>query len=144
MAKELIAYSHLTGEGYWQIWVMDADGKNKRQITRSHQDKRDPAWIDHGSKIAFRTNNSELFLVDLDGTNEREILGKYKNINNPHFSRATNEIVFVRFDPRAIDTSDIWKSDIDGKNTILLTRDRRLKYQPVFFIGWEKSCLREG
>ena len=168
-AKEAIAYTHLTND-YWQIWVMDSDGNNKRQVTTSPQDKRDPTWVidlsstkdnikevntafslgekgrytgfhnvfgkekasNGGEKIAFRTNNSQLFTVDLDGRNEEEILKKYGVITNPNFSKAANEIVFVRFDPRGKDISDIWKSDLKGENSKLLTKDKLGKFQPRF------------
>ena len=168
-AKEAIAYTHLTND-YWQIWVMDPNGNNKRQVTNSPQDKRDPTWVidlsttkdnikevntafsleekgrytgfhnvygkekasNGGGKIAFRTNNSQLFTVDLDGQNEEEILKKYGVITNPNFSKAANEIVFVRFDPRGKDISDIWKSDLKGENSMLLTKDKLGKFQPRF------------
>ena len=130
-AGEMIAYSRLT-DGYWQIWVVEANGENKKQITFSQEDKRDPGWTEDGKKIAFRTNNSELFTIDLDGSHQERILEKYGVIASPTFSKKTNEIVFVRFDPRLTDVSDIWKSDGEGKNVVLLTKDNKPKFQPCF------------
>ena len=134
-ATELIAYSHLT-DGYWQIWVMSADGANKKQITFSKEDKRDPVWIENG--LAFRTNNSQLFTISLDGGSGQRILEKYGVIANPRFSSKTKEIVFVRFDPRLTDVSDIWKADEEGKNAVLLTKDNTPKFQPCFSSDGEK------
>ena len=130
-AKELITYAHLTNDT-WQIWVMDPDGQNKRQVTFSAQDKRDPTWVNGGQKIAFRTSNSQLFTVDSDGKNEQEILKKYGVVTNPCFSRVTNEIVFIRFDPRGKDRADIWKSDLTGEHSKLLTKDQTGRFQPRF------------
>ena len=130
-AKEQIAFSHLTDD-FWQIWVMDPDGKNKYQVTISEFDKRDPAWLRNGKQLAFRTSNGELFLVNLDGSDEHEILKQYNSINNPAFSHKTDDIVFVRFDPRGKDMGDIWKSSLDGKSSKLLTNDALGKFQPNF------------
>jgi TolB protein len=135
-AGELIAYSRFTPtastDGYWQVWTMRPDGNLKTQVTDSPQDKRGPAWVNHGKRLAFRTNNSRLFLVDRDGGQEHEILEQYQNINNPDFSDHAGEVLFVRFDPRSVDISDIWKSDLEGQRAVTLTRDRVLKYQPRF------------
>lgn len=137
-AGELIAYSHLSDDGYWQIWVMEPDGTNQRQVTRSPEDKRQPAWIEQGGKLAYRTNNGELFTVNLKGEDAQKILEKYKNINNPHFSWVRHEIVFARFDPASIDVSDIWRSDLEGKHSRLLTKDNSPKYQPKFSAQGDK------
>jgi len=130
-AQELIAYSHFTGD-YWQIWVMEPDGNNKKQITVSESDKRDPTWINQGEGLAFRTNNGELFTIRLDGSEETRHLEKYGIINNPHFLSSTNEVVFVRFDPRGSDLGDIWLAQLDGSESQVLTRDNVLSYQPRF------------
>lgn len=130
-AEELIAYSRLT-DGYWQIWVMTPDGKNERQVTVSKQDKRDPVWMDKEGTLLFRTANGELFKVGLEGQNEKRLLERYGIINNPHFSAVTQKILFVRFDPRVPDINDIWKSDLKGEHTVLLTKENRAQYHPVF------------
>lgn len=130
-AEEAIIFSRLT-DGYWQVWAMNTDGSNQKQITDSKMDKRDPVCMDHGKKILFRTNNGQLFMKNLSTSDEMELLEKYQMINNPDVCPVTNELLFVRFDPRETDISDIWKSDIDGNDTRILTKDKRLKYQPVF------------
>lgn len=130
-AKELIAYSQLT-DGYWQIWTVEPDGGNKQKITDSPMDKRDPVWIKAGKAIAFRTHNGQLFTRDLTTKKEEELLTQLRNIANPYYCNATDEIVFVLFDPQATDVGNIWKSGGDGKNPVVLIRDNILKYRPVF------------
>ncbi len=130
-AEELIAYSHLTDD-YWQIWVMTPEGTDQRQLTFSLQDKRDPAWIHQGNALAFRTNNGQLFTIDRNGQNETRILEQYGVINSPHFCDAAQEIVFVRFDPATADISDLWKTDLEGKRPLLLTKQNKFVYQPSF------------
>lgn len=136
LAEEAIIFSRVAEEGYWQVWAMKPDGSNQKQITRSKSDKRDPVCMDGGKKILYRTNSGQLFMVNLSTLEETERLGKYQRINNPSVCEATNELLFVRFDPREIDISDIWLSDLEGKDAKILTKDKRLKYQPVF----DRSC----
>ena len=142
-AKEVILYSHLTS-GYWQIWMMDTDGKNPRQITRSSQDKREPAVIDEGQGIVYRTNNSELFTCDLKGQNEKQWLKQFGNITNPHFSSKLEQIIFVRFDPFIKDMSDIWKTDLTGQQSQILTKDNRGKYTPSLSASGKKIMFTKA
>lgn len=134
-AGEAVIFSRLT-DGYWQVWAMNTDGSNPKQITDSKLDKRDPVCMDNGKKILFRTNNGQLMVKNLALIEEAEVLSKYNLINNPAFCDAKDKVLFVRFDPRATDISDIWTSDLDGNDPRILTKDKRLKYQPVF----NRSC----
>lgn len=130
--SQRIAFARFTKQN-WQVWTISPEGKDARQITYSNQDKRNPVWIHKGNGLAFRTNNGQLFTLHLVTRQEKEILKQYNNINNPHCANATDEIVFVRFDPRSVDISDIWKTDLDGNHPVLLSLgDKRLKYQPAF------------
>ena len=56
-----------------EIWIMDADGKNKRQITSNGAANFAPFWHPDGKRIIFASNhhdeersNFELFLVDIE------------------------------------------------------------------------------
>jgi len=51
-----------------EIWVMDYDGENQRQITHDGSLALSPAWAPWGSEIAFTTykrGNPDLYLFDL-------------------------------------------------------------------------------
>ena len=54
------------------IYVMDADGDNVKQLTKGDDRSRGPAWSPDGKKIIFSrgaANNtgSALFMMDADG-----------------------------------------------------------------------------
>lgn len=68
LAKGLIRPSHL------EIWVMDADGSNKRQLTANGAANFAPFWHPDGQRIIFASNmanpegrNFDLYLINLDG-----------------------------------------------------------------------------
>ena len=64
-----IAYGH---DG---IWVMNANGSNKTQVTSQGSDGQ-PAWSPDGSKIVFNSNrdyNEELYVAASDGTGQKRL-----------------------------------------------------------------------
>ena len=51
-----------------EIWVMDYDGENQRQLTHDRSIALSPAWAPWGSEIAFTTfkrGNPDIYLFDL-------------------------------------------------------------------------------
>ncbi|HOY10345.1 MAG TPA: hypothetical protein PLB05_09775 [Candidatus Omnitrophota bacterium] len=133
-AEERITYSGLS-EGYWQLWTISPDGTHKQKITSSPFDKREPAWIHNGRGLMFRTNNGEVWMVDLKSGTEARILTNYPVVHNPHYCDATGEIVFVRVAPSPEGGGFIWKTNLEDKYPLVLTREGVLKYQPYF--SWQ-------
>lgn len=129
--SDIIAYSRLT-DGYWQIWVRDVKGKMDYQLTKTPVDKRYPDWSPDGKRLIYRTNNGNLFLISSDGNDEKKILTKFENLNNPKWSPDNKRLTFSRYRTDIKDDSDIWISDLNGGNPVMLTNNPGLQYQP----GW--------
>ncbi|MGD8440555.1 MAG: hypothetical protein PVG53_08455 [Holophagae bacterium] len=82
---EIADYQALLADGLirpskLEIWVMDADGSNKRQVTDLGVAAFAPFFHPSGEKIIFSSNYGdpsgrefELFMVDLDGDNLEQI-----------------------------------------------------------------------
>lgn len=136
-AKEGIVYSRLT-DGFWQLWMMGDDGENKKQITFSKEDKRNPFWIKKDGRLGYRTPNGELWTINLKGEEQQEILSQYKPMANPDYAQGTHELVFVRFHPSSVDVGDIWKADLKTQETVVLTKDAYLSFQPRIMDNGEK------
>jgi Tol biopolymer transport system component len=59
----LVAYSTAAGD----IWVMNADGSHRRQVTNADGDNFDPSLAPDGRRLVFRTSRGT-YLPDVSGT----------------------------------------------------------------------------
>ncbi len=71
---------NLVRPGRMNIWIMDADGKNKRQVTDLPGASFAPFLLPNGRQIIFSSNHHDpkgrefdLFLVNIDGTGLRQV-----------------------------------------------------------------------
>jgi Tol biopolymer transport system component len=63
-------------DGHWEIYVMDADGRNQRRLTRRNGMVRFPLWSPDRSRLAFASESAsgaELWVMNADGTGQRRI-----------------------------------------------------------------------
>jgi hypothetical protein len=54
----------------WQLFVMNADGANRQQVTEDNADDITPVWSPDGQRVAFvsqRDDNREIYIVESDG-----------------------------------------------------------------------------
>ena len=129
--KEEIVYVRYT-KGYWQVWVMNEEGGEKRQITKDKEDKRTPVWWKKKKNIAYRTINGELYSIDKEGKNKKEILKKYKKITTPEFKDKTKTIIFCRNDRKYPDKRTIWESDYKEEKVRIIEITPETKYDPAY------------
>lgn len=74
LAQDLIRPSKL------DIWIMDADGSNKTQVTNNNAANFAPYWFPDGKRILFCSNvsdpggrNFDIFMINTDGTGLKRI-----------------------------------------------------------------------
>jgi Tol biopolymer transport system component len=104
--KELADYQGLLKEELWrpttlEIFVMNRDGSNLRQVTHLGGANFAPAWHPDGRRIIFASNirdpkgrDFDLFLVSLDGTGLEQVTFNSTFDGFPMFSPDGRKLVF--------------------------------------------------
>ncbi|MDP4199178.1 MAG: DPP IV N-terminal domain-containing protein [Bacteroidota bacterium] len=85
-----------------EIWVMNADGSNKRQVTHLNAASFAPYWHPDGKRIIFSSNyldkkhhrDFELFMIDKDGTHLKRVTTGGGFNSFPMFTRDGKKLVF--------------------------------------------------
>lgn len=107
------------------LWVMDADGSNKRLLVRNGATNWAPSWHPDGKRVIFASNrddwredlgqfghNFELYIVNLDGTGLERITGNGVFDSFPMFSPDGSKLVFAsNRDPLKPRQTDIFIAD---------------------------------
>ena len=93
---------HLVRPGKLEIWIMDADGRNKRQVTHLGCASFAPFLHPDGKRIIFASNYGDpkgrefdLWMIDVDGKNLRRITHTPDFDGFPMFSRDGKKLIFA-------------------------------------------------
>ena len=76
-----------------ELFVMDIDGQNKKQITCTPESEGNAVWIDGGKQIAYlsgKSGDSQLWIMNADGSNARQISYHEKGVHGFLFSPDEN------------------------------------------------------
>ena len=63
-SKKITYVSDQNSSGYYQVFIMNEDGSDKKQITDMSTDCYFPKWSPDGSKVVFNTDDGRIFFVD--------------------------------------------------------------------------------
>jgi hypothetical protein len=114
-----------TRAGGTDIFVMNADGSDPRQLTFDHAFTWGATWSPDGSRIAFnswRSGNQDIYVIDPDGGNTKRLTNGPGEASVPSWSPDGKRIAFRRvFGPP--DGGEIWSIDSAGNDPRLLSRD---------------------
>lgn len=98
IAYTVAYYSVPQNKSNREVFVMNIDGSNNRQITRTPYQENSVKWIKGGSKLAFLSNDngsSQLYEMNVDGT-ERTKLSSYDgDIEGIKFSPDGKKVLFI-------------------------------------------------
>ncbi|UYU18143.1 MULTISPECIES: LpqB family beta-propeller domain-containing protein [Methanoculleus] len=83
------------------IWIMDADGGNKKQLT-TDGDARLPLWQPQGDRIAYladRSGNREIWTMQSDGTGKTQVTFSEGSVSEYSWSPDGTRIAYVVASP---------------------------------------------
>lgn len=123
-------------EGHHEIYIMQADGSGRTQLTHSPINAHDPVWSPDGNKIFFLSevgsehlSNNDLFVMNADGSEQTVLVNNVWR--NPVISPDGSRILFARLENEQAETagsSEIYSMNIDGSNLTKLTNNNTANY----------------
>lgn len=146
--RKIVYSSNQSSNGYLQIFTMNEDGSNKKQLTFLDADCIHPRWSKDGSKIVFGTLNGKIYL--LENVNKDTIIEPYFVFggSNPCFTNDGEEIIFNSehngfltiyiMEPREPDASMLVSDDYSNQQ--VLSEDGSKLVYSAFYNGY-KSIL---
>lgn len=123
-----VVVSRSTSPGVKEIFVMDWDGANSRQVTKHGTIAQSPAWSYDGRMIAYsafayhanqKTRNLDLFSYNLD-TGKRFAVSYRTGVNSGAAFFPDNKHMALTISNAG--SPDIYKSTLDGRTLTRLTR----------------------
>ncbi len=113
-ARGKIVFSSML-DGDAEIFVMDSDGSNMRQITTNIFSDGTPIWTISGTGIIFssdRGDRNQLYSMDYDGKNQINISNNAYSDSHPSLNSSGNSIAYLSWADSGL--GNIYTCDIDG------------------------------
>ena len=111
-----------------EIWVMNADGTEPKQLTRDDSEKANPTVTSDGRYIiyeSYRTGVPHLWRMNIDGSNQEQLTNG-RGEWSPSCSPAGQWLVYLSVTPGK---ENLWKMSVDGGEQTQLTD--KFTYRPV-------------
>lgn len=86
-------YSVKENKGHQVICVIDADGKNNRQLTTAAASETDPTWVN--GRIAFLTGG-EIWSMERDGSDRRQLSKTDGSVEGFKFSPDGRKVIIIK------------------------------------------------
>jgi TolB protein len=126
-------------DGFGEIWVMDPDGVNRRQLTKSSapavdaSGNRSPAWSPDGKLIAYTSTGEavvedqrdlDIYVMHADGSETRRLTNDRVPDGAPAWSPDGERIAFAHARAQGTERADgvIVSMDANGEGRIEITR----------------------
>jgi Tol biopolymer transport system component len=138
--KHIVFCSNRSGEKNYELYVMDADGKNVRQLTKAPGCYNGgPFFSPDGKRVIFRADRKEahrlqLYVIDADGKNEKALTDDEHWVHwGPYWYKDGKHIVWAGADhSKTPPNYDLYWMDLDKKKRVRLTYHPGTDVLPVF------------
>jgi TolB protein len=130
--------------GNWEVWLMDWDGANQRQITRHGALSILPSWSPDNERMvytSFARGTSDMYIINRRGGGRMRINSGLALNTSATFSPVSNDIAFVgsvRGNP------DIYLIKDDGSNLRRLTTTSSIESTPEWSPNGRQIAFTSG
>ena len=125
-------YKNDAGDWQEEIWLMNADGSNQRQLVGL--EGRSPVFLNDG-RLLFQSKSSpsQISIADLDGSNLIRLTDDDTNNMSPKISPDGLQIAYLS---NRDGNQEVYVMDIDGDNQARLTHNDIQEWDPA----WSLDC----
>lgn len=120
-----IAFVSDRASGFPELWVMGADGSERRRLTTNHRIDGNPAWSPDGRELLFDRccpgGSSDLFAIDVESGLERALTSSWRHDVQPAWSPDGQEVVFVSYPRKGGDKDMFAIAALGGERRRLLS-----------------------
>jgi len=124
--------SERAGTGY-DLFVMDADGRNLQRLTSDPGTEGEPVWSPDGRRLVFtgvpRDGLPQLFSIQADGTGQRQLTEGKGGSHSPTVSADGRQVAFVS---SRDGKPELYLMPLDGGEARRLTRTGDKEAQPRY------------
>jgi TolB protein len=117
--------------GHKEIWSMDYDGNNQKQVTHYNNTCITPSVSPDGSKLAFTTfakGNPSIFVFSLETGRQLMFYNQTVSLNTtPNFTPDGKKILFAS---SANGYTNIFEADLDGSHMQRISNTRKIEAEP--------------
>ena len=120
--------------GEFQIWVMNADGTGKKQVSRGPAKHGWPMWSPDGTRLVYwgyteSTGMSSISTSRMDGTGVIMLVETDGTLDRPEYRPDGNYVAYAA----EIDSNwDIYAIDVRTRKTYRLTHDAQMETNPLW------------
>jgi uncharacterized protein YjdB len=117
----------------YDLYLMDADGRNLQRLTSNSGNEGEPAWTPDGKRVVYTATTgatTQLAIISVDGGDNRQLtMGPSRN-QSPTVSADGQTIGFVS---TRDGNQEIYTMSLDGSNQRRLTKSSARDSNPRFF-----------